>query len=364
MRLARVLLSAILLSCASVHVYEGTAGDIAMPSMDIPNRDMPKPLIPKLNMDMPEPRPTVEPTSKLIPALNQTGKISSNRNHATLIENNILQMLYNFDFYDNADSILSTIAILISIIGLLYTMKSDRGPTILTARIKHTEGIKNFIEEWRGNIPVIKAPIHEFNREDSVSRITEFLGENWEYDDLVKHHVPRDLKSFSKEWDTYINNVNNYQDKCNNLFDKIRDDINKNIVLNYDPNVTKDNIFTKYFIELIYTQHINWINSGKLFYSRENLCAIEGNNLYHHLHGYLLARGNNLVLAKELFEKMMLNEDYLMKYKISIEEIITIHKDIEQNEIQIKYILDLLMGQPLLPGTKCKFLRSAFGWRP
>jgi hypothetical protein len=84
MRPASVLLSAILailLSCVSVHAYGGMPGDIAVPSMSVPNMDMPKPLVTRPNMDVPEPtpKPLVEPSSDLNPALNQTGNTSSNQ---------------------------------------------------------------------------------------------------------------------------------------------------------------------------------------------------------------------------------------------------------------------------------------------
>jgi hypothetical protein len=92
MRSASVLLSAILLSCVSscisVQAYGGEPGDIAVPSMSVPNMDMPKPLISNPNMDMPEtrPQPLAEPHSDLSPALNQTGNISSNQTQAAQIK--------------------------------------------------------------------------------------------------------------------------------------------------------------------------------------------------------------------------------------------------------------------------------------
>jgi hypothetical protein len=88
MRSASVLLSAILLLCISVHAYGGEPGDIAVPSMSVPNMDMPKPLVSKPNMDMPETKsqPLVEPSSDLNQALNQTGNIGSNQTQATQIQ--------------------------------------------------------------------------------------------------------------------------------------------------------------------------------------------------------------------------------------------------------------------------------------
>ncbi len=88
MRPASVLLTAILLSCASVHAYGGMPGDIAVPSMSVPNMDMPKPLISRPNMDMPEtkPKPLVEPSSDLNPAFNQTSNVTSNQTQTAQIQ--------------------------------------------------------------------------------------------------------------------------------------------------------------------------------------------------------------------------------------------------------------------------------------
>lgn len=88
MRPASVLLSAILFSCISVHAYSGEPGDIAVPSMSVPNMDMPKPLTSRPNMDMPGPTPRllVEPKSGVNPVLNQTGDMSSNQTQSTQIK--------------------------------------------------------------------------------------------------------------------------------------------------------------------------------------------------------------------------------------------------------------------------------------
>lgn len=88
MRQAIVLLSAILLSCTYSHAYSDIPGDIAAPSADVPNMDMPKPLITKPNMDIPDPtpRPLAEPEGDNNPILNQSGNMSSNQTQATQIK--------------------------------------------------------------------------------------------------------------------------------------------------------------------------------------------------------------------------------------------------------------------------------------
>ncbi len=96
MRPASVLLSAILLSCVSVHAYGGAPGDIAVPSMKVPNMDMPKPLITSPNMDVPETKTkplgdtsnnsNPNPNLNSNPAINQTGNTSPDQTQATQIQ--------------------------------------------------------------------------------------------------------------------------------------------------------------------------------------------------------------------------------------------------------------------------------------
>ena len=57
MRLARILLFAILLICLSSQALAIEPGEIAVPSIRAPNMDMPKPLITRPIMDTPEPSP-------------------------------------------------------------------------------------------------------------------------------------------------------------------------------------------------------------------------------------------------------------------------------------------------------------------
>jgi len=87
MRLAGVLLSAILLLCLSVHAQYNIPGEVAEPSIAAPNMDMPNPIVSSPNMDMPETKPTplVKPISNPNPVSDQRGNVSSNQTQATQI---------------------------------------------------------------------------------------------------------------------------------------------------------------------------------------------------------------------------------------------------------------------------------------
>jgi hypothetical protein len=75
MKLASVLLLAILLSCSYPVAQALEAGEIAEPSMPVPNMNMPTPIITKPNMDLPDQKSTLQSTPDINSslALNQSG---------------------------------------------------------------------------------------------------------------------------------------------------------------------------------------------------------------------------------------------------------------------------------------------------
>ncbi|MCJ7443737.1 MAG: hypothetical protein MUO26_04265 [Methanotrichaceae archaeon] len=96
MRLASILLSAIMLSCFSAQAQVNIFGQnttmpeplVSGPNMDVPepfvskpNMDMPEPLTPKPTMDMPKPnpKPPIVSNTNFNQTINLTGNISSNK---------------------------------------------------------------------------------------------------------------------------------------------------------------------------------------------------------------------------------------------------------------------------------------------
>ena len=108
MRLASILLSAILLSCLSIQAH-GDAGDIAEPSMPVPDMSVPAPHIsaPTMDVPAPNPKPLDKPNSNPIQALNKTGNTSSNQAQATQIQQEVQPMnvsgKWSIQFNDGSD---------------------------------------------------------------------------------------------------------------------------------------------------------------------------------------------------------------------------------------------------------------------
>ena len=86
MRLASTLLSATLLLCLFILAHAIEPGDIAAPSMKVPDMNMPKPLITRPNMNVPEPKAAIVMQN----AINQTGNESSDQMLVTDIEEEVM----------------------------------------------------------------------------------------------------------------------------------------------------------------------------------------------------------------------------------------------------------------------------------
>jgi len=73
-----------------------------------------------------------------------------------------------------------------------------------------------------------------------------------------------------------------------------------------------------------------------------------------------LAKGNKdeLKKAKEIFEMLMFNKEYLKKYEHEAREIIEWERKLDEMYRNIKMMIEKLMGYPLLPGTKCEILKT------
>jgi len=101
MKLASLLLFAILLSCLSFQAGAIEAGEIATPSISAPNMDMPKPIISSPNMNAPEPKPKPQVVSDSNSSL--TGSIDSNQAQSTEARSNDVSGKWSIKFDDRPD---------------------------------------------------------------------------------------------------------------------------------------------------------------------------------------------------------------------------------------------------------------------
>lgn len=264
------------------------------------------------------------------------------------------------------DTLIGGIALILSIIGILYTHKSLHSPILLEARKKHTADLTDFFRELHDNFPryvsstepetLFTLSTSEHHPDINFYNFPK-VETNWKYNDLMQNHLPEECNSFPKKWNAYKITVNEYGVKRNQIYEKIKTDVLNEIDLKYKSTLKGDHEISKQFISLLYTQCVTWIKDEHLSYKERNFRQ-ENNEL--HLGPYGLAKGtkDDLIQAKENFEKMMFDEAYLTKYRNDILKIIEMEKELEDMYNNIKNIIENLLRYPLLPGKKCEILKN------
>lgn len=264
------------------------------------------------------------------------------------------------------DTIISGIALILLMIGILYTHKSLYSPTLLEARTKHTADLIDFFRELHDNFPRYVSSTKpktsstlstsEYHQDINLYNFAK-VETNWKYNDLMQNHLPKECNSFPKKWNAYKITVNEYGVKRNQIYEKIKTDVLNEIDLKYNSTLKGDHEISKLFISLLYTQCVTWIKDENLSHNERNF-RLENNEL--HLGPYGLAKGtkDDLIQAKEKFETMMFDEAYLIKYRNDILKIIEIEKELEDMYNNMKNIIENLLRYPLLPGKKCEVLKN------
>jgi len=260
-------------------------------------------------------------------------------------------------------------ALVLSIIGIYYTYKSVKAPTLLEARKRHTQELIEFLKEWHDKFPLYESatqPKTTPTCSTSIIRLNKHwhnfaeIETNWKYKDLIQYHLPQEYKTLLEEWKRFKKSVDEYGTLRYRLYEKIKKDAIEKTNLKYDPNWKGEHIISRRFVTYIYQQSISWIKDRRLYFDKKSTDRkIEhGNELL--FGGSSLAKGSKeeIEKAKETFEKMIFNEEYLDKYEGEINEIIECERKLEDMSHKLKAVIEKLMGYPLLPGTKCGILKN------
>jgi len=256
---------------------------------------------------------------------------------------------------------LSIAALILAGIGILYTHRSVRAPTLLEARKKHTAELIEFLKEWNDELPVSDNAIVPIITSEDIDRHWDKasdIEENWKYDDLIQHHLPKEFKTLPAKWAKYKENNKEYGEMRYQLCEKIKKAVLNETSLQYDFHGRGDHIILPRFIVFI-IQHVAWLESGQLSADRKrDSSQVEVENEFW-FGKHLLAKGTEeeLFQLKKVFERMMFDEGYLTKYITDILRIIEMEKIQSKKYGEMKEILGKLTGYPVLPGTKCAVLR-------
>lgn len=261
--------------------------------------------------------------------------------------------------------IFSGIVALFSIIRIYYIRKLSQSPTKSDARKKHTADLVEFLKKWYDEFPEYEKATKPKTALTSSTFNYKFqeITKNWRYQDLIQYHLPNEYKILPVKWEEYKQVINKYEKLRFQLYVQIKKDILGLTRLKINSIGSENHAVSDSFVKLIYMQTIFWIKEGRLYNDKNSLhYKRKGNELRlkttHEL--VILAKGTaeERDRAKEVFENMMFERDYLEKYKTNIIRIINKEENLEKLYDEIIEILDKLISYPLLPEKKCPKLKN------
>lgn len=266
------------------------------------------------------------------------------------------------------DTLKGVVALLLAIIGIYYTHRSVRSPILLETRKRHTVELIDFLRGWYDKFPLCESAIEPETTSGPLA-LVEYPDEawhkfptielDWRYEDIIRYHLPKGYETLPVKWEEYKKVVNEYRNMRYQLYGEIKKEVCDKTGLKYDPNWRNEHIVSKHFVKFIYQQYISWIKYNKLYFDRASLdYKEERNELWCSSSGLAKGIPEERNKAREVFEEMMFNRDYLEKYKIGVSKIIEAERKLEVIYKETQEMLKKLIGYPLLPGTKCEMLRN------
>ena len=96
----------------------------------------------------------------------------------------------------STDTLIGIIALILSIIGIYYTYKSVRAPTVLEARKKHSKELRDFLKVWYDKLPLFKSTIETKATPTKPQPIMySHIELDWRYQDILHNHHPKDMRN-------------------------------------------------------------------------------------------------------------------------------------------------------------------------
>jgi len=260
----------------------------------------------------------------------------------------------------STDTLIGIIALILSIIGIYYTYKSVRAPTVLEARKTHSKELRDFLKVWYDKLPLFQSAIETKATPTKPQPIMySHIELDWRYQDILRNHLPRGYEKFPNKWEDYKKAIVDYDNARYQLHEKIKADIVNQTGLGYDPTWVHKHTISENVVEIVYKQCVSWIRDGKLLFNKDDhKFSMEGDSIWFGGSGLVKGTIEERNRVKEVVEKMIFEKNYLEKYRTDIHKIVEAERELECMREEIKNMLEKLIGYPLLPGTKCEVLRS------
>lgn len=211
--------------------------------------------------------------------------------------------------------------------------------------LNHNDDLRKFLRQSKERLPVIVDS-------ESIEKCDEFGFSEFSllfsieihplFEDM-KYHLPNDHKDFFEKWNGFKEQIFDYDNKRNDIFNNFKDYKEFNI---------------KYPAASIYARTVSLVkeeNSLPIKYDYFSDIELKyGTETVSFSLGYV--EKDKIELVKEKHKDI--SKEYAEKYKTDIKEIINIRSQLIQKRIELEKVLNALTFFTLSPNVKCKFMKD------
>jgi len=201
----------------------------------------------------------------------------------------------------------------------------------------HSNDLKEFLDDWATGFPMVSSD-YTLKRnttpfpEKQPEQFIEEIEKNDFYSDFMENHVPS--KEFKQAWEEYKNMLDTYYEKKDELFLKLKEDIEKETGLPCSEDYKEHHVM-EYFLDPIYESYVQRARNEYVDTNAEPQEEKNSNKTTIDLRdirtGAVIANGsqNEIKKAKMVFKNHINSSDYFNQFRKQVEEIIEIKNKID-----------------------------------
>lgn len=262
------------------------------------------------------------------------------------------------------------LTLIILILYTYYTLQvvraTYRGPALLHVQIEHSDTIKLFLRKWLNKI---KLPIIYYDPNGNAFEFINkcnLLEEDWQYRDLLDHHLPESYKDLQEDWEMFKELVTIRATKADKFNGLIIEEIDAILteIKSKDSNISSDEREIKLFADKIFEREVRndydlgdtTLNVKKLRDESYQLIAIPG--IYSSKIVLLVGPREEMESAKTKIEKIADITYIEEKFSSHIKEIKECESKLKSEKNRLQKKIEGLIKWTLLPGTSCDRLKD------
>jgi len=241
-------------------------------------------------------------------------------------------------------------AIILVIITAYYAILT-RKLTMHQPRVEHSKQLQELLASWKN----LLKPEDPTECVGSLPQENRYAHErDWRYQDFIKHHIPRNC-NIKSAWTEYKELEGCYAQQRHDLANKLIQRFSANLGVSYDEGDTR--IETS-FISRIYTQVVRCNRDNTGIKKTEVQHEFKDNGLWYS--GVIIFIGDRAAqeAAWDSFEQAMWNREFLLSYQEDVQKVVQTYNQLLAKKEEVSSMLDTLTRYPILPGTRCKWLKG------